>query len=166
MKRRELNEIITQVIKPIRQRVMMTIARALIESIQDTSDIQVAKVSLLKDEIREMERMQNFGFTSNPPPESEAICIFVQGNREHGIVISTENRSKRLKNLAQGEAAIYRDENHKIHLIDGGKFLIQNSQAELIDLLSQTLQALSVEPQIINKGTFSAIKTLLDTMKV
>ena len=69
---KRLRALIAQMLEPIRTRVMMTIARGVIESISDDEGIQLAKINLLFGENRDkVERFQNYGFTSKP-----FACIF------------------------------------------------------------------------------------------
>lgn len=165
---RDLRRVIETAVRPVRQRVLMTVARGILEAVKDDGGIQLAKISLLKDEVRDdVERVQNFGFTSNPPEGSEIVAVFVGGNREHGFVIACDSRDDRLKDLASGESAMYTDTSgHLLALRSGGKFEIKNSTGELVSELSKVLEALVAEPFIVNKAVMGASKVIVDSMKV
>ncbi|MDD6911321.1 phage baseplate assembly protein V [Actinobacillus minor] len=76
--------------------------------VKSGSDIQQVQVSGLADEtIQDLELMQHFGFTSVPPAGTQAVVIPWGGKTTHGIIVATENGSFRVKNLKNGEVAIY-----------------------------------------------------------
>jgi phage baseplate assembly protein V len=88
--------------------------------VQSGEPIQRVQLSGLADEtLQELELMQHFGFTSHPPPGTEAIVMPLGGNTSHGIVIATENGRLRIVNLAPGETAIYSDEGAKVVIKKG-----------------------------------------------
>lgn len=105
---RKLAEFITRVVAPLRNRVMMLIGRCVIEAVKDSSGVQAARVSLLKNEIRDgVERFQEWGFTSTPLPNAEGVVVFPFGNRENGLLIAVDDRRIRPQDIPAGGAAIY-----------------------------------------------------------
>lgn len=115
-------QVLKACLKPIQQRIMMMIARGVIESINDDDGMQTLKATLLAGEDKDgMERFQEFGFTSNPPAGSECVVIFPAGNREHGIIVSTNNRNFRIVGLASGESAVYTDDGTQMLFKKGGQ---------------------------------------------
>ncbi len=82
--------------------------RGVLNLVKSGSDIQQVQVSGLADEtIQDLELMQHFGFTSVPPSGTQAVIIPLGGKTTHGIIVATENGSFRVKNLKNGETAIY-----------------------------------------------------------
>lgn len=82
--------------------------RGVLNLVKSGSDIQQVQVSGLADEtIQDLELMQHFGFTSVPPSGTQAVVIPLGGKTTHGIIVATENGSFRVKNLKNGEVAIY-----------------------------------------------------------
>lgn len=82
--------------------------RGVLNLVKSGSDIQQVQVSGLADEtIQDLELMQHFGFTSVPPAGTQAVVIPLGGKTTHGIIVATENGSFRVKNLKNGEVAIY-----------------------------------------------------------
>jgi len=123
-----INDVI-KIIDPVRRRIMNIISRGINRGVDDTKGIQRMKSSLFSDEIHDrMERFQEYGFTSVPKVGAEAIAIFHSGNREHGIIIAVDDRRFRLKNLQEGEVAIYTDEGDKIHFKRDKKIDIETSE--------------------------------------
>lgn len=97
-----------EAMRSLRTRVMNSVARAVISALDDTGDYQVVKLDVLADEtLEDVERVQNFGFASNPPSGAEAVLLLVGGNRDHPIVISADTPKTRKKSLQPGEAAVY-----------------------------------------------------------
>jgi len=129
---KKLAKFIAQIVKPLKDRVMLMVARGVLEAIDDSTGIQRAKFQMLAEEnLDNMERFQNYGFTSNPFPEAEGVVVFPAGNREHGLVIAIDDRRFRLKGLAKGEVALYTDEGDKIHFKRDGLIQIFSSNIEL-----------------------------------
>lgn len=114
-----------RVTAPIIRRVRLMVARGVVSLVNDALKVQGVQVQLLAGEVRDMERLQNYGFTSHPHTGAEACAAFVGGNRDHGIVLAVDDRRYRLQGLARGEVALYTDEDqsggHRIHLKRGNE---------------------------------------------
>lgn len=112
-------------IAPLKRRVLQSVARALIAATQDDRGLQKLQVELLADEVHSnVDRVQEYGFTSRPLPGAEGVFVSVNGSREHGVIIAVDDRRYRLKSLAPGEVALYTDEGDKIHFKRGQKIEI------------------------------------------
>ena len=104
-------------------------------------------------------------------------------------LIATNDRGSRIVGLAQGDSAQYSGSGDKWHLKNSGelegqiaadwkvtvggnfdvtlsKLKLSNGSDELVDLIVQTLDALIAEPFIVNKATFTALKTKVEAFKV
>lgn len=104
------------------QRVMNMIARGKLAKTDDTAGMQFTQLSLLRDEAKaNVERFQQYGFSSVPPANSEAVVLFVGGGRDHGLVLSVENRASRIRGQSEGEVAMYTDEGDYIVLKRGNQ---------------------------------------------
>ena len=112
--------VLSRILRPIRRSIANIVIRCVIDEADDSSGIQRLKINTQGFTLEDLERFQNYGFTSVPKADgSEGIVLFPGGNRTEGIVISVDNRKYRLKGLANGEVAIYTDEGDKIHLKRG-----------------------------------------------
>lgn len=111
---------INKLTAPIARRVNLMVARGVLALVNDALKIQSVQVELLSGEVRDMERFQNYGFSSNPFAGAEAVAVFVGGNRDHGLVLAIDDRRYRVKNLLTGEVAIYDDLGHSIKLTRTG----------------------------------------------
>lgn len=118
---------------PLKRKVLLMLGRAIITAVDDSKGFQELKLELLAGESKEgVERMQNYGFTSKPFTDAEALCGFVGGNRSHGVAFVVDDRRYRLKDLEDGEVAIYTDEGDKIHFKRGNKLEITSSDVKVI----------------------------------
>lgn len=106
--------------------------RGVLNLVKSSDDIQKTQVSALAGEtLQDVELMQHFGFTSVPPANTQAVIIPIGGQTSHGIVIATENGSFRVKNLKNGEVAIYDQSGSKIVLKQGRLITVDCDRFEL-----------------------------------
>lgn len=97
-----------RIIAPLQRRILLMVARGLVGTVTDSSGIQRVQVSALADEVIDgLERVQQYGFTGHPKPGSQAVVLFLGGNRDHGVVIACDDGSIRPKDLSAGESAQY-----------------------------------------------------------
>jgi phage baseplate assembly protein V len=101
----------------LNDKIMNLIARGVLQDSNDGRGVQVLALSLFDGERKDnVERFQNYGFTSVPTGEAEAIVIFPGGDRSAGVVVALDNRGSRMTGLALGEVAVYSDEGDSIVL--------------------------------------------------
>lgn len=148
---------------------MMTIARGIMESVNDGEGIQLVKSSFLKDEVRDdVERYQNYGFTSHPPANSEVIAVFPGGNRENGFIIACDSRANRKKSLTANQVAVYSADGTEILLANDGT--IKNTAATKFDVAAPDSEFsgnvlikgnLTVEGNILGEGDITALVKMI-----
>ncbi|SOD42337.1 phage baseplate assembly protein V [Nitrosovibrio sp. Nv4] len=105
---------INKLLAPLTRRVRLMVGRGVLSLVNDGLKMQGVQVQLLADEVRDLERFQDYGFTSVPHVGAEVAAVFVDGNRDHGIAIRIDDRRYRVKGLKSGEVAIYTDEGDKV----------------------------------------------------
>lgn len=126
---------IDKMMAPLRRRVLLAIGRGILLATDDGKKIQIVQISGLNGEVlNDRERFQNYGLASHAHPGAEAIFVSVGGLRNHAIVLAVDDRRYRIVGLAQGEVALYTDENqsedgHRIHLKRGGKIEVHCTDA-------------------------------------
>ena len=112
-------------LEKLANRVRGMVARGVVNMVADGLKMQGMQVQLLDGEtVDNVERAQNYGFTSVPQGGAECFVVFVGGGREHGIILAADDRRFRLKSLQGGEVAMYTDEgdtlifkrDHKVEL--------------------------------------------------
>lgn len=127
-----------EAIRPLARRIRLMAGRAVVHLVNDALKVQGMQIGVLADETANVQRFQEYGFTSNPLAGAEAVMLCMAGVRSHGIVIATEDGRYRLKNLAPGEVALYTDEGDtiifkrgkEIDITSGGKVKV-NAQDEV-----------------------------------
>jgi phage baseplate assembly protein V len=112
---------VLKLIEPLRRRMALMVARGVVSVVNDSLKLQNVQVKLLSGEVRDYERIQQYGFTSVPLETAEAVAVCIDGDRDHGIVIAVDDKRYRIKGLQGGEVALYTDEGDKIHLKRGHK---------------------------------------------
>ena len=105
------------IMERVRQLMRDGVARAVLNVVDDEGNMQRVQISLLEDEvIDDVERFQDYGFTSVPEEGSEATVVFVGADRSHPIVVVADDRRVRKKGLNPGEVAVYHKNGDFIHL--------------------------------------------------
>lgn len=111
---------LNKLLAPLRRRVLLMISRGVVRLVDDGLKLQGLQLGLFADETRDnVERFQQYGFTSVPLAGAEAIVACLGGNRSHMVALSVDDRRYRKKNLAAGEVALYTDEGDYIHFKRG-----------------------------------------------
>lgn len=124
---------------PLARRIRLMAARAILTLISDATRMQGVQVKLLDGEVCDnVDRMQQYGFTSVPLPGAEGVYLALGGSRDHGIVIVADDRRYRLKGLQGGEVAIYTDEGDKIVLKRGN--VIEFTAAAKVRMVTPLLE--------------------------
>lgn len=94
--------------------------RALIKRVNASTPTAKIQVDGLSGETgQDFELMQSFGFTSNPPVDTQAVVLALGGKTSHSVIIATENGAYRVKSLQSGEVAIYNQDGAQITLKKG-----------------------------------------------
>lgn len=115
-------------------RIANLVSRAIVRRVDDAKKMQSLQVDLLDTETRdEVERPQNYGFTSVPLEGAEAVAVFVGGRRDHGLVLAVEDRRYRVTGLKSGEVAIYTDEGDRVTLKRGGTIEIKAASKVVVN---------------------------------
>jgi phage gp45-like len=116
---------VEKLLAPLRHKIQTVLSKAIVEIVKDSTGLQVLQVSLGKDEIQDgLERLQEYGFSSHPHPEAEAIVGFINGNRNQGIVLKIDDHRYRVVETAEGTVTVYSSGGNKVQLLPNGKISI------------------------------------------
>jgi phage baseplate assembly protein V len=124
------------------RRLLLMIGRGRITAADDTGPVQKLQLQLGAEELKDnTPRLAEYGLASMPPAGSDAVLLFLAGERTNGVVIATGNQTWRMRGLASGEVALHDDKGQCIYLssdgirIDGGGKPIQiaNTPSVLFD---------------------------------
>jgi phage gp45-like len=100
------------------------LARAVARGIIDSPQIQLVKLDLGGNEVKEnVERLQPYGLSTFPPSGGQAIVAFISGNREHPICLVVDDGATRAKVL-DGEVILYSKHGNQVKLKSAGKISI------------------------------------------
>lgn len=104
------------------RRILMMIGRGRTTVVDDSKSVQFVQLdSLLPGEVRDSTpRLAEYGFTSYPPAGTDAVAVFLAGNRSSGIIIATGNQTYRVTGLASGDACIYDSRGQTVTLTASG----------------------------------------------
>ena len=102
-------------IAPLKRRLTLMIGRSVLRLVDDAMQLQSLQVEALAGETLDgVERFQQYGFTSHPHPDAEAIILSVAGERANAVVIAVDDRRYRITNLTAGEVALYDDQGQSV----------------------------------------------------
>lgn len=114
-----------RLLAPLRARVMNMIGRAVLTLVDDSTKMQLLQVSGIEDEsLDEVERFQDYGFTSVPLAGAEAVVVRGSGQGDQPYVIAVDDRRYRVRNLESGEVAVYNDSGSYVVLKASGDIQI------------------------------------------
>ncbi len=105
----------------ITRRIQAVIGRGRINVVNDTGPIQYVQISYSKIEPKDnTPRVMEYGYTSNPPAQTDAALVHVTGDRSNAICVGTNHQPSRPKNLATGEAMLYQLNGIQVYLSNAG----------------------------------------------
>jgi phage baseplate assembly protein V len=119
-----------RVLTPVLRRLDNMLARGVLRGTRDAGGVQNMQVGLLEGETADkVERVQVYGLSSVPPNGGDCVVAFLQGNRDHGMILSVNDRASRPRNLGIGEVVLYNDKNVKVHLDTDGTVTMTTENA-------------------------------------
>jgi phage gp45-like len=94
-------------VRRLTHRLLNSTVRGVIKLLQDSGGLQIVQATLLgEDDVSDpIERLQEYGFTSSPPLDSECLVLMVGGTRSHPVCVKAENRLARKAAIANVMAA-------------------------------------------------------------
>ncbi len=122
---------IDRLLRPITRRLSAMVVRAVVVDVVEDLQRQGLQVRMDSDESGDnIERFQQYGFSSVPPADSEAIIAALKGNLAQRVALAVEKKELR----PQGDSLdvfIYHAEGHSIQLTKDGKCIISVTDAIL-----------------------------------
>lgn len=174
-----------RLIDSVKRKIFLLIGRAILTAIDNSGKTMTVQVTGLKDEtITGIERFQEYGFESYPKVGSaEAVIGFINGNREHGIVLCVHDREYRPTDLVEGESRVYHYDKKTrvscksglVELTAGGtleKSALGETLKEKLEALIDAIVALTVtcagpgnpSSTPVNAATFTTLKSELSAI--
>ncbi|QOT75050.1 phage baseplate assembly protein V [Cupriavidus basilensis] len=110
-----------QALEALGARVRMLVGRGRITTGNDAGGVQQQQVQLADVETGDNRpRVAEFGFTSMPPTGSDAVVVFLSGDRSAGVIIGTNHQASRPRNLKPGETMVFSLDGKCVYLSDAG----------------------------------------------
>ena len=104
-------------LSPLQRAISNVALRATVVLVNSANKMQSLQIKMRGDEAKEnIEHFEPYGFTSHPKSGAEAITLFFNGDRSHGVAVVVADRRFRLTILAEGEVALHDDQGQKVHL--------------------------------------------------
>lgn len=123
---RMMNRAVAAAMKPFQRRVRNMVMRAIVDMVDDSKKLQTLQASRSEDITNDdIERFQQYGFSSVPPKDSEALILLVGSNADHPVAVSVDFRDERPTELNANEVALWMKQ-HGIRMLlcDDGKVKI------------------------------------------
>ncbi len=140
---------VDRLLAPIRRRIVGMISRAVITDINDSLKRQNLQLRMHADESMDnIERFQNYGFSSNPPKGAEVIPVAVAGNLADLVVLAAEDKNLRPKDGDDLDVNVYHAEGHSMRLTKNGQLIISVTDAILEASSSLTI----ISPETVIQG--------------
>ncbi|EOF4706593.1 phage baseplate assembly protein V [Klebsiella oxytoca] len=145
---------VSRSIAAISRRLRLMVDRALVRIVTDSFGRQNLQVQSLADENDDdVERFQNYGFSSVPPLGSEAIVVAVGGRRGGMVAIAVEDKGSRPRGGEEGDVILYHQEGHIIRLKKDGVIEITGKVVNLVG--SENCNIISKQINITGPTSFS-----------
>ena len=91
-----------------------------ITATDDTGPVHRAQVrAMAPEQIDNVAVLQLYGLASHAMVGSDAMALFVSGDRSNAVIVATNNQAARMRNLKSGEVALYTDEGDSVLLSRG-----------------------------------------------
>lgn len=96
---------IERLLAPIKARIRLMVGRCLITACKNGR----VSLTLLADESRDdVDFYQQYGFSSRPKGDVDAVALFIGGSRDNGVVVASRGRSSDMSmSLEEGEVAVH-----------------------------------------------------------
>lgn len=87
---------------------------------------------LKSEKLEEIVRVQNFGFHSNPPVDSEGVLMSLAGRSDRAMVIGVEDKNSRPKNRPVGSTAIYDKDGNIVSIVAQNLRVVHATEIRLV----------------------------------
>jgi len=148
----DITNIVSRLTSSIRKKIFLVVGRGELKTVDNSKDTAKCQGEFLKDEIiSDVEKMEDYGFTSNPEVGSQIVAIFVDGNREQGLAIRFHDRRYRPTDLQPGEACMYHKSGSRVLMKSDGSIEIDSTAG----IMLKTGDSSSWLPNILGNCAFT-----------
>ena len=163
------------------QQIFDLVSRAVVKAKRPDRAMRTLQSEHLAGDVREdVEHFEPYGFTSEPHLGAEVLATSINGDRNHTIAIIVSDRRYRIKELKDGEVAMYDDlgkvvyfkreellvdaKDAPVQVVSGSKVTIKAPEV-VVDAANSTFTGnIKAAGEIEDKkGTMSAIRSTFNT---
>ena len=119
----------------------------------------------------DMEHLEPYGFTSEPftDGQTDAVNLYFDDERNHGVVVNVADRRYRIKDMQQGEVAVYDDKGRHIYIkrdcieIDGVSSPINVKTSGTVNVTAPTVNItgnVNIIGNVVITGTLNTSSTI------
>jgi phage baseplate assembly protein V len=113
-------------IEDVKRRIQALVGRGRVKFVDDSGTVQKMQVLMSGMETPDSRfRVPEFGFTSNPPIDSDVIAVHVDGDRSAGAVLGTNHQPSRPTGLQSGETMLYSQDGKYVYLTASGGIVVE-----------------------------------------
>ncbi len=113
-------------LEDLKFRVLGIIGRGRVKFVDDSGPVQEMQVLMNGIETPDNRmRVPEFGFTSNPPEDSDVIAVHIAGDRSAGAVLGTNHQPSRPTGLQPGETMLYSEDGKYVYLTAAGGIVVE-----------------------------------------
>lgn len=133
------------------RRIQLATGRGRVTAIDDSGTVQKVQAQLNGFETRDgTPRIAEFGFTSNPPANSDVVFLFLAGNRTSGIAIATNHQPSRPTGLQPGEVQVYDLWGKSIYFTENNGIVIDAKNTDITINNAQTVTVNASTEVVLN----------------
>lgn len=137
----------------VNRRINNSTARGVVQLTDVSKQMQTLQVTVLKDEVLDaVQYFEPHGFTSRAKQGAEAVLLCPGGNRASAFAIAVSDRRFRIKDLGEGEVAMYDDANNLIHFKQDKTLSVKSDTSVDFDVPDITTTGNIVATGNINAG--------------
>jgi phage gp45-like len=124
------------------RRLLMSTAPVAIQTTDDSGTILRTQIAVhgTPEVIDRVPLAHFYGFHAVPPAKTDALALFVGGDRSNPIIVGTNNQQARPKNWKAGEVGHYTDEGDSITLNRGNNINVTAKTGFKVDTKTATIK--------------------------
>lgn len=116
----------------INGRIFRLIGRGKVARVSVSKKVQQIQIDGLKGEtVTDIERMQEYGLETYPKTASETTILYINGNRDQGLVICVQDRRNK-PTLQEGEVQLYNAFSCMLYLKKDGTIRFEDQAGNFI----------------------------------
>ena len=136
------------VVEALGQRIRMLIGRGRVRTGSDSAGVQMLQVQLASVETGDNRpRMAEFGFSSMPPADTDAVVVFLTGDRSAGVVVATNHQASRPRGLKPGETIVYSQDGKCVYFSDAG--IVVDAKGQSVTVQNASIATIQAETKIV-----------------